>query len=66
MDSNTRSTHRSQVKRKLRERMPDDARLLREHDPELYELLWDAVCREQLEERVERLENEVEELRDGD
>lgn len=63
MDDSVRSSHKSRVKRKLRDRMYDDARILRTHAPELYDVLHDAVCEEQIDERVDRLEEEVEQLR---
>jgi uncharacterized protein (UPF0335 family) len=44
--------------------MEEDARLLRRHRPELYEQLRDVVVEEELSERIERLEREVEELRE--
>ncbi|MFP8891857.1 hypothetical protein ACLI4U_19105 (plasmid) [Natrialbaceae archaeon A-CW2] len=62
MDASTRSSHRSRVRGKM-ERMATDARLLREHDPELYEQLREAVVEEDTEERLARLEEEVEQLR---
>lgn len=62
-DQNKRSTYISRVKNRMG-RVREDARILREHRPEIYELLHDAVCEEQMDERVERLEHEVEELRE--
>jgi phage shock protein A len=59
----TRSTQLSRVRRKI-EQMEEDAQLLREHRSEMYEDLRDAVLGEDIEKRFERLENEVEELRE--
>lgn len=63
VDHSTRSSHRSRVKKKLNDRMDEDARILREYAPDLYDRLHESVCEEQMVERVERLEQEVEELR---
>jgi len=62
MEAGTKSSHISRVRGKM-DRMEEDARLLRTHHPELYEQLRDAVVEEELNERIERLEREVEELR---
>ena len=62
MDDNTRSTHLSRIKNKL-ERLSEDARILRENNPELYEQAREQFCEEELDERVQRLEEEVEALR---
>ncbi|WP_436348935.1 hypothetical protein [Natronorubrum sp. FCH18a] len=64
VDDDTRSTHRSRVKQKLERRMRDDARLLREHDPELFDILQTEVCEESLVERVDRLERELEDVKE--
>ncbi|USZ73765.1 hypothetical protein [Natronosalvus halobius] len=63
MDASVRSSHRSRVRGKM-DRMETDARLLREHDPELYDQLREAVVEEDTEERLARLEEEVEDLRE--
>jgi chaperonin cofactor prefoldin len=62
MDASTKSSHLSRVRGKM-ERMEEDAKILRQHRPELYEQLRDAVVEEELDERIERLERELEELR---
>lgn len=62
MDQNTRSTHLARIKNKIG-RLGEDMRLLREHKPELYEQVRAEVCEEELDERVQRLEEEVSELR---
>jgi len=62
MDDSTMSSHLSRVRGKM-DRMEEDARLLRRHRPEIYEQLRDAVVEEELDERIERLEREVEDLR---
>lgn len=63
MDQNTRSTHISRIKKKLN-LLGEDARILREHAPDLYEQAREEFCEEELDERVQRLEQEIEELRD--
>jgi len=62
MDDNTRSTHLSRIKNKL-DLLGEDARILRENAPEIYEQAREEFCEEELDERVQRLEEEVEELR---
>ena len=62
MDQNNRSTHLARIKNKL-DLLGDDARILRENAPELYEQAREEFCKEGLDERVQRLEEEVEELR---
>jgi len=63
MDDSTKSSHLSRVRGKM-ESMEEDARLLRRHRPEIYEQLRDAVVEEELDERIARLERELEQLRD--
>lgn len=63
MDASTKSSHLSRIRGKLG-KLEEDAKLLREHRPELYEEVRDAVMEEELVERVENLEQEVEELRE--
>lgn len=63
MSASTRSSHLSRVRGKLSE-LETDAQLLRENDPDLYEQVRDAVVEEELTARIERLEAEVEELRE--
>jgi hypothetical protein len=63
MDDNTKSSHLTRVRRKT-VRMKEDARLLREHRPELYDDLRAAVVEQDMDERIERLEQEMEVLRD--
>ncbi|MDS0280033.1 hypothetical protein NDI85_19800 [Halomicroarcula sp. S1AR25-4] len=62
MDDGTRSSHRSRVKRKLENRMGEDARLLRRHEPELFELLHESVCEKEYDERIAQLEARIDEL----
>jgi chaperonin cofactor prefoldin len=62
MDPNTRSTHLARIKNKL-DLLSEDARLLREHAPDLYEQAREEFCEEELDERVQRLEDEVQALR---
>lgn len=61
MDQNTRSTHLSRVKKKL-DLLAEDARLLRKHRPDLYQRAHEAMCEEEIDERVARLEEQVEAL----
>ena len=63
MDDSTMSSHLSRVRGKMG-RMEEDARLLRQHHSDIYDRLCDAVVEEELSERIERLEHEVEELRE--
>lgn len=63
MNASTKSSHLSRVRGKI-DRMEEDARLLRSERPELYERLRDAVVEEELDERIRRLEREVEDLRE--
>lgn len=62
MDDNTRSTHISRIKNKL-DLLGEDAQILRENAPELYEQAREEFCEEELDERVQRLEEEFEEFR---
>jgi hypothetical protein len=62
MDQNSRSTHISRIKKKL-SLLGEDARILREHAPDLYGQAREEFCEEELDERVQRLEQEIEELR---
>lgn len=63
IDAATKSTHLSRVRAKI-DPMRTDARLLRKHQPDLYEELRAAIVEEELEERVEQLETEMEVLRE--
>jgi len=63
MDASTKSSHLSRVRGKI-PKLEEDARILRTHRPELYEQFRDAVVEEELDERIARLERELEELRD--
>lgn len=63
MDANTRSTHMSRIKNKL-DRLGEDARILRESAPELYEEARQEFCEADLDERIERLEEEVQRLQE--
>ncbi len=63
MDDNTRSTHLSRIKNKL-DRLSEDARLLRENRPEIYDDAREAFVAEEIDERVDRLEREVERLQE--
>jgi len=61
MDASTKSSHLSRIRGKFGE-METEARLLRQHRPEMYEQLHEAVVEEALDERIERLEQQVETL----
>jgi hypothetical protein len=61
MDGNTKSSHLTRVRRKT-VRMKEDARLLREHRPELYDDLRAAVVEQDMDERIQRLEQQVADL----
>jgi hypothetical protein len=63
MDGNTKSSHLTRVRRKI-VRMKEDARLLREHRPELYDDLCEAVVEQEMENRMAQLEQEMEALRE--
>lgn len=60
VDAATRHTHRSNVKKKFENRLQEDVEILREHDPELFDLLQASVCDDSLEDRVTTLERELE------
>ena len=62
MDDNNRSSHLARIKNKL-ERLGEDARILRENAPEIYEQARAEFCEEEIDERINRLESEVEALR---
>lgn len=62
MDESTRASHLSRIRRKLRERMATDAQLLREHEPEMYDLLHETVCEGTVDMRITELETRVEAL----
>lgn len=61
MDQNTKSSHISRIKNKI-DKMAEDSQDLREHRPELYEELREAVCEDSVENRVADLEDEVQRL----
>lgn len=63
MDTSARSTHRSRIRGKL-DRLREDVRLLRQHRPEIYNGAFDVFVEEELNQRIERLEEEVDELQD--
>lgn len=62
MDSGTKSSHLSRVRNKIPE-LQEDADLLRRNRPEIYEQVRDAVVEEEIDDRIQRLEKEVEDLR---
>jgi len=63
-DDNKRSTYLARVRKRLKENVREDARILREHRPDLYEELHAAVCEEEQDERIERLEEQIETLQE--
>lgn len=63
-DENRTSTYISRAKKRIESEVAADAEFLRENRVDLYDLLHEAVCEQELAERVEELENEVEELRE--
>jgi len=63
INEGSRSTQLSRVRRKI-EKMNEDAQLLREHQPEMYDDLREAVVGQEIEERLANLENEIEDLRE--
>jgi chaperonin cofactor prefoldin len=62
MDDNARSSHLARIKNKL-DLLSEDAKILRQNAPELYERARDEFCSEEMDERIDRLESEVETLR---
>lgn len=58
----SRSTLLSRIEAKM-EVMAEDARLLREHNPELANELHQAVCKREFDERVNELEAEIQEIK---
>ncbi|QIO25500.1 hypothetical protein [Haloarcula sp. JP-L23] len=62
MDESTRSSHRSRIRKKLNERMGEDADLLRRHEPELFNLLHEQVCEKVYDQRIAELEARIDEL----
>lgn len=61
LSQNQISTYVARVKQRM-DAMREDADLLREHRPDVYERLHEAVCEEDIDTRVERLEEQVETL----
>jgi protein subunit release factor B len=57
-DQNKHSTYIARVKQRMT-LVEEDARLLRTHRPDLYEQLHAAVCEEDLDERIQHLEQQV-------
>lgn len=43
-DANQRSTYIARVRKRLEERVEEDARILRENEPELFEILNEAIA----------------------
>lgn len=58
MEEGTRSSHLSRIRRKI-PKMREDARLLREHSPELSDGLERAVCEEHVDDRLDRMEERL-------
>lgn len=60
----TRGSYRSRVKKRFQNRLGKDMQILREHDPELFELVREKVCEQPVDERIEGLQQETQELRE--
>lgn len=58
MTKGTRDSHFSRLRNKI-EQMEQDARDLREYQPDYYDRLYQAVCKRSNDERITALENEV-------
>lgn len=58
MDQNTKSSHISRIKNKI-ELLSEDTADLKEHRPDLYEQLQQAICEDSIENRISELEGEV-------
>lgn len=63
MNPNSRSTYIARIRNRF-EAMEEDARILRENRPDLYEQLHEVVCEEDIDERIARLEKQMAELSD--
>lgn len=64
MTADTRRSLLGRVRRKIEENLATDARIIREHDDELADLLHEAVCQEETDERLDAVEEELAELRE--
>jgi chaperonin cofactor prefoldin len=62
VDSNRASSMNWRIEKKI-DQLKDDYELLRKTRPELARQIHDIVCTEDLDERVSRLESEIEQLR---
>lgn len=63
MDDNTKSSHLSRVRRKFK-RLAEDAELLQQHRPEMYDDMRASVCERPLEFRIEHMERQLDALDD--
>lgn len=62
MTPNNRRSHMWRIRRKI-EKMEEDAHDIRKHRPEMYENLHSSVCDEEVDDRIDRLEEEIADLR---
>ncbi|WP_435125457.1 hypothetical protein [Halobaculum sp. D14] len=60
-DPNKTSTYLSRVRGRI-DQLDDDITLIQRHRPELYEQIHDVVCEPSRDDRIEQLENRVQEL----
>ena len=63
VDEDTQSTLLSRVRGKI-SALGTDGRLLRQYRPEIYREAYEAFCVEDVDERIDRLEQEAEEQRE--
>ncbi len=61
MTASTRNAHLARIRKKI-EKMAQDTRDLREHRPDIYDQLHEAVCEQSLDERITDLEHEIVDL----
>lgn len=61
MTASTRNAHLARIRKKI-EKMTQDTRDLREHRPDIYDQLHEAVCEQSLDERITDLESEIVDL----
>ena len=63
MTDDTRRSLLGRVRAKVAHKLRKDVEIIRENDEELAALLHEAVCEEETEERLEALEEEIDEIR---
>lgn len=62
-DENRASTYISRAKSRLQNELAEDARFLREHRVDLYDIMHESVCELEIDERVDELETQVQNTR---